>query len=64
MHAAAFGSDKAGYRAMLAEVAKLHPLGRVGKPDEVAALIAYLASPAAAWVTGVLYPIDGGISLT
>lgn len=36
------------------------PLGRFGEPDDVAAVLAFLASPAAAWVTGVTLPVDGG----
>jgi len=36
------------------------PLGRTGSPDEVAALVRYLCSDAAAFVTGVVVPIDGG----
>ncbi len=35
-------------------------LGRMGTPDEVAHLVAYLVSPAAAWTTGVVYELDGG----
>lgn len=38
------------------------PLGRLGKPDEVAALIVYLASDAAAFVTGTEIPVDGGLT--
>jgi NAD(P)-dependent dehydrogenase (short-subunit alcohol dehydrogenase family) len=41
--------------------ARIHPLGRVGEPDEVARLIVYLASDAASWMTGTVVPIDGGV---
>jgi NAD(P)-dependent dehydrogenase (short-subunit alcohol dehydrogenase family) len=37
-----------------------HPLGRIGKPEEVADLILFLASDRAAWVSGANYSIDGG----
>jgi len=40
----------------------LHPVGRVGTPEEVAALVAFLASDEAAFITGVAYPIDGGLT--
>lgn len=38
------------------------PAGRVGEPEEVAAAISFLASPAASWITGVVLPVDGGFS--
>lgn len=38
----------------------LHPIGRIGKPGEVAELIVWLASPHASFVTGANIPIDGG----
>ena len=41
-------------------VLPLHPIGRLGEPDEVAGLVAYLASGEAAFVTGASYLIDGG----
>jgi NAD(P)-dependent dehydrogenase (short-subunit alcohol dehydrogenase family) len=40
------------------------PLGRPGDPAEIAALIAWLASPAAAYVTGASIVADGGLGLT
>jgi NAD(P)-dependent dehydrogenase (short-subunit alcohol dehydrogenase family) len=45
----------------LRRLSKLYPLGRVGEPEDVAAAVAFLASDDAAWITGVILPVDGGI---
>jgi 3-oxoacyl-[acyl-carrier protein] reductase len=46
--------------AELAVMAQQIPLGRMGRPEEIAGLMAYLASDQAAWITGQVYHINGG----
>jgi 3-oxoacyl-[acyl-carrier protein] reductase len=41
----------------------LAPLGRLGTPADVAGVVTFLCSPAAAYVTGVVLPVDGGLSM-
>jgi NAD(P)-dependent dehydrogenase (short-subunit alcohol dehydrogenase family) len=48
---------------MFAKLAAGQPIGRMGLPDEVAALIAFLASDEASFITGSAYDIDGGYTL-
>ncbi len=46
---------------MFKQLSEYQPIGRMGKPDEVAALALYLCSDEASFITGQAYPIDGGV---
>lgn len=47
--------------ATLQQMAGLHPLGRVGTPQDVASAITFLLSSASSWTTGAILNVDGGI---
>ncbi len=56
--------DEAPDRGALEQtIAAKHPIGRIATPDEVAAVIAFLASDDASFMTGLAVPIDGGRSV-
>ena len=46
------------------EIAASSPLGRIGRPDDMAGVAVFLASRAGAYVTGAIIPVDGGIATT
>lgn len=46
--------------AALKQRIAVHPMGRVGQPEDIAGLAVYLASDESSWVTGGAFPVDGG----
>jgi NAD(P)-dependent dehydrogenase (short-subunit alcohol dehydrogenase family) len=45
-----------------ARIEAMHPLGRMGEPEDIAKAIAFLLSEDASWITGIALPVDGGFS--
>ncbi len=58
------GMEPGAYEQFLENTKNAHPLGRPGRPEEVAELICFLASDKAGWITGATYAIDGGRAQT
>lgn len=54
--------DEEQVRSTLQSFNGFHPLGRNGQPADVAEALLFLASDAAAWITGVVLPVDGGVT--
>ncbi|CAN5584928.1 SDR family oxidoreductase [soil metagenome] len=52
--------DEPGGAEYLAAIERMHPMGRIGEPAEVAEAILFLASDAASFITGAVLPVDGG----
>lgn len=49
--------------AQLASIVDVVPLGRMATPDEVAGVVTFLAGPDAAYITGAVVPVDGGLGM-
>jgi NAD(P)-dependent dehydrogenase (short-subunit alcohol dehydrogenase family) len=58
------GMSEEAYAAFLDHSKSTHPLGRTGRPEEIADLVLFLASDQAGWITGATYSIDGGRAQT
>lgn len=43
------------------KAARWYPLGRIGRPDDIAESLMFLASEAASWITGIVLPVEGGL---
>jgi enoyl-[acyl-carrier protein] reductase III len=59
-----YGGDEAGYRDWKGKRIAATPKGRLGTPQDVARVVAFLCSPDAEWITGQNIVCDGGLSLT
>ena len=60
--AATYGGEGVSEEDAFARFGAAHPIGRIGEPEEVAELVAYLASDRAGFITGADYKIDGGLT--
>lgn len=47
--------------SVMQRAARWYPLGRIGRPEDVAAAVLFLAGDGASWITGVTLPVDGGL---
>ena len=54
--------DASGRPLRKREFDELHPMGRMGTPEDVAALALYLASDDSSWMTGSILTLDGGLT--
>ncbi|MPZ45593.1 MAG: SDR family oxidoreductase [Betaproteobacteria bacterium] len=58
---AAMGEEK--YERRVQTVLRMYPTGRTGEPDDIASMIAFLASERASWITGQVISVNGGYAM-
>jgi NAD(P)-dependent dehydrogenase (short-subunit alcohol dehydrogenase family) len=56
-----FAESEAGRKARESRLATI-PLGRFGKPNDIAGIVVFLASDESSWMTGTVLPVDGGVT--
>lgn len=57
------GDTRKGTASIDERLAKMIPMGRLGTPADIGQMAVYLSSPAASWITGAIFVVDGGSSL-
>ena len=57
------GAQTGDVEAFRRQMIATHPIGRLGRPEEIAAMVAFLSSDEIAFATGAAFVVDGGLSL-
>ena len=54
-------ADREAYEAMLEKARPRYPLGKIGEPEDIAAMVSFLLSDESKWITGSIVTVDGGV---
>ena len=55
-------TDRPAFDDQRSDFERMYPLGRLGEPEDVSGAVAYLAAADSSWVTGTVFPVDGGFT--